>query len=681
MTTVSRETDALPGPDAAPTACPTVAVVGNPNSGKTTLFNRLTGLRAQTANFAGTTVSHRHGKARLGETTVELVDLPGLYSLEALTTDEKVARAALAGELPGRAAPDAVLVVVDATALERNLFVTSQVLELGRPTLVALNMMDVADREGLRVDVAGLAERLGCAVVPVSARKGQGIEELNRKLEQLIASPTLPLLESASCGCTRCSGCDFATRYDWAESVRSSTLEGDLERPGRLTDAIDRVLTHRIVGLVEFAAVMLLTFLLIFWLAQIPMDLIDGLFALAGQTVGTWLPEGDLRSLITDGLIGGVGGILVFLPQICILFFVLALLEDTGYLSRAAFVMDRLMHRVGLPGKAFVPMLSAHACAIPAIMSTRIIGDRRDRLATIMVIPLMTCSARVPVYAMVVALLFPRNPVMAAAVFAGAYALGIVAALAMAFCFKKTLLAGRTQPLMIELPNYRVPSLRNAIVLTADRSWSFIKNAGTTILVISLVMWAAATYPKTTVEDLSSAQQATLASIESTADVAPAERAAAAENYLQMVQLENSAAGRVGRFVEPIFAPAGFDWKISIGVMTSFAAREVIVSTLAVLYGLGEEGGDEEQSLLAALENAKRTDGGPVFTTATCLSLLVFYVLAMQCLPTQVVTAKETNSWKWPAIQFGYMTVLAYVAAVLTYQVAMLAGLTGIAGG
>jgi ferrous iron transport protein B len=360
---------------------------------------------------------------------------------------------------------------------------------------------------------------------------------------------------------------------------------------------------------------------------------------------------------------------LVFLPQICLLFFVLALLEDSGYMARAAFVMDRLMHRVGLPGKAFVPLLSAHACAIPAIMSTRVIEDRRDRLATILVIPLMSCSARVPVYVMVTALIFPHDAVRASLLFAGAYALGIVAALAMAWVFKKSLLKGPTRPLVIELPSYRRPSLRNALLLTYDRAAAFVTTAGTTILVISLVLWALATYPKTPVEQMPADVQARLSALQAAGNTV------AANHLIEQTQLENSFAGRLGHAIEPVFAPLGLDWKMSVGVVTSFAAREVIVSTLGILYGLGPEAADSPQTITESLRSSARADGTPVFTAATCLSLLVFYALAMQCLPTQAVARRETGGWKWPLVQLGYMTALAYTAALVTYQAASAAGL------
>ncbi|NOY42068.1 MAG: ferrous iron transport protein B [Planctomycetes bacterium] len=642
----------------------TIALVGNPNAGKTSVFNRLTGLRAQTANFPGTTVEHRRGRIELGGQTVTLLDLPGLYTLDAVTPDERVAVDALEGKLSGWSQLDAVLVILDATNLERNLFLASQVLDRKLPTVVALNMIDITEKHNLHFDLEELCERLGCPVVAISARSGRGMDVLSSKLAELLRNQNVPVTPPDLASCSSCSGCQYSARYDWAENVSAATSHGDTSAHGRLTEAIDRILTHKVVGLGCFAAIMVLTFIIIFWMAQYPMDLIDGWFGLASQTVGKWLPAGDFSSLVTDGIIGGVGGMLVFLPQICMLFFMLALLEDSGYLARAAFVMDRLMHRVGLPGKAFVPLLSAHACAIPAIMSARVIEDRRDRLATILVLPLMTCSARLPVYAMVMGLLFPTDPVKASLLFAAAYALGIVTTLVMAWVFKQTLLKGKTRPLVIELPNYRVPSLRNALLLMYDRAMAFVKSVGTTIMMISLIVWALATYPKTPIEEMPTEVQSQIATFQANGETKKIDR------LISQVELENSFAGQLGRGVEPVFAPLGFDWKMSVGVISSFAAREVIVATLAVLYGIGEDGAEDGGLLIDRLRNSTHADGRPVFTTATCLSMLVFYVLAMQCLPTQVVTRRETGSWKWPLLQLGYMSVLAYVAALVTYQVA-----------
>jgi len=650
-----------------------VALAGNPNAGKTTLFNALTGLRAKTANFPGTTVEWRSGRVTMGGQVVELLDLPGLYSLAATTPEEQVARDALDGKAAGQTKPTAIVLIVDATNLERNLYLVSQILELDIPTIVALNMVDLAQKKGIHIETDELARQLGCSVVPITARTGWGVDQLRREVELIVkqatperVSPSVPL-PTAACAC---AGCPFQARYEWAESIGARCTTGQTTSSGSRTEKIDLVLTHPVVGVAAFFSVMFAVFAMIFWIAQYPMDWIDGLFTHAGTFVSQVIPEGDLQSLLVEGVIGGVGGLLVFLPQICILFFCLSLLEDTGYLARAAFVMDRLMRCVGLPGKAFVPLLSAHACAIPAIMSARVIEDKRDRLVTILVAPLMTCSARIPVYAMVTALLFRHEPIKAAMLFTAAYGLGIVAALAVAFVLKRTILKGDSKPLVLELPSYKLPSVRNAFVMMIDRAKLFIKKAGTVILAISIILWMLSTYPKSqpplelvemvrTAHNLESQGQTQLA----------ATMQKQANRAISRHALSNSAAGRIGRFIEPVIRPLGFDWRIGVGVISSFAAREVIVSTLSVVYGVGRDVADESpQTFYDTLRTAQRSDGSPVFTTATCVSLLVFYVLAMQCLPTQVVTKRETNSWRWPIFQLVYMTSLAYFASFIAYQ-------------
>jgi ferrous iron transport protein B len=648
-----------------------VALVGNPNAGKTTLFNSLTGLRAKTANFPGTTIERRLGHTRLADKRVRILDLPGLYSLTSANFEEKIVREALLGHLPNQPRPAAVVLLLDATNLERNLYLASQVLELGLPTVVALNMVDLVERSAIEIDVDRLSEELRCPVVSVVARTGRGIDLLRQELEHLISPGYSPKHPETGEGLCDCSGCPYKARYDWAEEVGARVTDGLGHTDGGRTDRIDAVLTHPWVGVGLFLGVMFAVFALIFWVAQYPMDWIDSGFGFVRSTLGEWLPPGDLQSLVVDGIVGGVGGVLVFLPQIAILFFFLALLEDTGYLARAAFVMDRLMRKVGLPGKAFVPMLSAHACAIPAIMSTRVIESRRDRLVTILVLPLLTCSARIPVYTMVTALLFPDRPIVAGLVFTGAYTLGIVAALVMAFVFKRTILPGETTPLVLELPSYKMPSLRSALLATMDRSRIFVKRAGTVILVISVVLWVLATYPKSAVPESALENVAIAERLEAAGrtDDASELRHQAAKTTAQS-GLEHSFAGQLGRLIEPVIAPLGFDWQIGVGILSSFAAREVIVSTLAVVYGVGEAAVSEEsESLSATLQAAKRSDGTPVFTFAASFSLLVFYVLAMQCLPTQAITRRETGGWRWPAFQLGYMTLLAYVSALSVYQV------------
>ena len=699
-----------------------VLLVGNPNAGKTSLFNSLTGLRAKTANYPGITVDLRKGRLRLGDGEVELVDLPGLYSLDAITPEEKVAEDALHGRLPNSAVPAAVVLVVDATNAERNLFLASEVLELGLPTIVALNLMDAARSSGIKIDVPQLSKELKCPVIPVSGRTGEGIDALRAAVVELVSDKQGHAAPDDRQSCTAgCAGCQFGARYEWAERTAQAAVHTP-ETHGSTTEAIDRFLTRPFIGIVGFLGVMLLVFYLIFVLADVPMGWIEEGFGwvaasaatlipesggglplraciflsvagicllglrvsgmklkwwnaalvVAGSVFASLLPLADFRSLVVDGVIGGVGGVIVFLPQICILFFFISILEDSGYLARAAFVMERVMRSVGLPGKAFVPMLSAHACAIPGIMASRVIEDWRDRLVTILVLPLLTCSARLPVYAMVATLLFGSSPLKAAGVFLAAYLLGIVAALATAFWLKKSILRGETVPLVLELPAYRLPSLRNAFITMADRAGIFIRNAGTVILLISVTLWAMANYPKISESNLPSSVALQLTSLEDEATSPEMAASLAAQDgddlHLARAQLSHSIAGRIGRAVEPIFSPLGFDWKINIGVLSSFAAREVIVSTMAILYGIGEDAAEDTSNLTAVLRRQTRADGSPVFTTATSLSLLVFYVLAMQCLPTQVVTRRETGSWKWALFQLGYMTVLAYTAALLVYQ-------------
>jgi ferrous iron transport protein B len=656
---------------------PTVALVGSPNTGKTTLFNALTGLRAQTANFPGTTVERRIGVATLGETLVDLVDLPGIYSLTAATPDEQVTADALHGRMPGVAAPDLVVLMADADNLERSLFVASQLLERELPLVVALNMMDIAKRHGLHIEPDAMARELGCPVIPLVARTGEGVEALKAVIANgLHGEATRVPLAAPAPACGACGGCPFQQRYSWSDAVAARCVKAPRVAPGRRTERIDRVLTHPAVGVGAFMAVMLAVFYLIFSVASVPMDLIDALFAGLGGWVAGRVPEGDLQSFLVDGIIGGVGGILIFLPQICILFFFLALLEDSGYLARAAFVMDRLMRRIGLPGTAFVPLLSAHACAIPAIMATRVIRDPRDRLVTILVAPLMTCSARIPVYAMITALLFPGQPGRAALLFTGAYGLGIAAALIMAFVFKKTILPGESKPLVLELPGYRIPSLRTTLLYTWDRAKVFVTQAGTVILVISMALWALSTYPKSNPPAAAERLVAESAARAAAGDSVGADTLAAEADALTARHaLSHSMAGRLGHWIEPVVRPLGYDWQIGIGIITSFAAREVIVSTLSIVYGLGADAADENaDSLYDTMRKATHADGRPVFTVAASVSLLVFYVLAMQCLPTQAATRRETNSWKWPLFQLAYMSALAYGAAFLAYQTLRLLG-------
>jgi ferrous iron transport protein B len=627
-----------------------VALIGNPNTGKTTLFNQLTGLRARTANFPGTTLERRVGSLILGGRRVELEDLPGLYGLAGGNGEERLARDALLGSA-GRPRPAAALLVMDQTNLARNLYLASQVRELGLPLVVALTMTDIARAEGLRVDARSLSAELGAPVVAVSARTGEGLPALRRALEQLLAAggaaSALPVRLAACAACAGCAAGSASARFDWAEDAAARVGAGPAQASARRTARIDRLLTHPVAGLACFALVMCGLFVALFALAELPMKAIESAVAQAGAHVARRLPAGDVNGFVVDGVLAGVGGVLVFLPQVCLLFFLLSLLEDSGYLARAAFVVDRWMSRVGLPGKAFVPMLSAHACAVPALMSARVIEDRRDRLVTILVVPLLTCSARLPVYAMVTALLFTGRPLLGGLVFAAAYGLGIAAALATAWIFKRTLLRGDSRPLLLELPTYKRPSLRTAALAAADRGAVFLRKAGTVILVLSTAMWALSTYPRLPEARLRAASP----------DTAAAQR------------LEYALAGRIGKAVEPVFRPLGFDWRIDVGVLSSFAARETLVSTLSVVFAVGDGAAEAGSTgLRDTLRAQRRPDGTPLFGVPTACSLLVFFTLAMQCLATLAVTRRETGSWRVAALQLAYMTGLAYTAALVTYQ-------------
>ena len=669
MTTVSLDVLKTDGPDGAGPQGLTIALVGNPNCGKTTLFNILTGLRARTANIAGTTIEQRIGRAEIDGRSVELIDLPGMYSLSDASPEQKIARRALTGEVANQPAPQAVLLILDATNIQRNLLLAGQVVELGLPTVVALNMCDLARKRGIEIDTHALGVELGCPVVAISARTGEGIPELGNALTLRLASEEAYALPEGLSACGRCGGCPFTARFDWAEQVDQRCARRPMGDHDPRTEAVDRVLTHPLLGVVSFLGIMFVLFALIFWVAGYPSDAIDWSFATLGGFIAETLPPGDINNMLVDGVIGGVGGVLVFLPQVCLLFFFLSLLEDTGYLARAAVVSERLMRRVGLPGTAFVPLLSAHACAIPAIMASRIIDNRRDRLVTILVAPLMTCSARLPVYTMLTALLVPSQPIKAALLFVGAYSLGISAALLIAFALNRSILKGKANPLVIELPSYKPPNIRNAFLSMVDRGRVFVMKAGTVILLVSIGLWATATYPKSAPPPQAVAMQQQAEQLEAAGQADEAEQLIAqAEKLTTSHSLANTIAGRLGHAIEPAIKPLGYDWRIGIGIISSFAAREVVVSTLSIIHGIGED--DGEELLYASMKNARGDDGNPIYTPATCLSLLVFFVLAMQCLPTSIVARRETGSWKWPVLQFAYMTALAYSAAWITFQIA-----------
>jgi ferrous iron transport protein B len=643
------------------------ALLGNPNTGKTTLFNRLCGIRAKTANFPGSTVEARIGRFQLDDAPCRIVDLPGLYGLNLDRPESVICKSYLAGNISLGPTPEAVLVIVDATNLQRNLILVNQALQQGRPAVVALNMTDLADRRGVTIDVEKLRHRLGCPVVRISARSGKGVSELRRAMR----TPGLASTELSD-------ATDARSAAAWAERVCEDCVSTDTPAAlaaERLNDRLDTLLTHPVLGLLFFVAVMVGLFYTIFTLATVPMDLIELLFAHLGGFVGSLLPPGAIHDLLVDGVVAGVAGTVVFLPQICLLFFLISILEDTGYLARAVFVMDRLMRRFGLPGQSFVPLLSAHACAIPAIMSARLIPDQRDRVATILVAPFMSCSARLPVYVLLVGVLFGKDrPFSAGLAFAGCYVLGAAAALLTALVVRRTILRGPSRPMVIELPTYKLPSLRTALMATLDRAWMFLRKAGTVIVAICIVLWWLSAFPQVDEPAAAAAKRVEAAAVAA----ADPERAATLEGEADRIAgrhaMAESFAGRTGRFVAPVFEPIGADWQLTIGVITSFAAREVFVSTLAVIFAGTDETDDE--AVLDRITGATRDDGTWLFTTPTAASLLVFYVLAMQCLPTLPVTARESGHWGWALLQLVYMSSFAYVAALLVHAGLGLAGVT-----
>jgi ferrous iron transport protein B len=678
-----------------------VALAGNPNCGKTTLFNALTGLRQKVGNYPGVTVEKKVGRfhGSHGE-PMELLDLPGTYSLQNRSPDEEIACDVLFGRREDTPEPDVIVVVLDATNLERNLYLAAQIFELHKPVVIALNMIDLAEAKQIRIDIDAMQKALGVPVIPTVASTGSGVialrqalsrtdlrapvahapmpEEIEAELEDLISALTadhpegraasraeailcLSLPERGDDGSRyspdviaqvqegqariRAAGEDpmaaaVEARYAWANEIVTQCVRRSTgEHVFTWSDRLDMVLTHRLWGWLLFLAVLGFMFFSIFTVAQYPMNWIDAGTAAAADWIGSWMPEGDLRSLLNDGVIAGVGGVVVFLPQILILFFFIGLLEDTGYMARAAFIMDRLMSKVGLHGKSFIPLLSSFACAIPGIMATRTIENPKDRLATILIAPLMSCSARLPVYGLLIAAMFPSREVSAwikAGIMLAMYLVGIGAAFGTAWLFKRTLLKGETPMLLLELPPYRVPVLQSVAMQMWQRSGIFLRRAGTVILALSIVLWALATYPKH-----------------------PDPKATPSE------ALSYSAVGRLGHAMEPAIAPLGYDWKIGVGLVASFAAREVFVGTMAIIHNIANE---EDQGLLQAVETDRWPDGRPVFTPLVCVSLMVFYVLALQCVSTVAIVRRETNSWRWPLFQIGYMTALAYLGALVVYQ-------------
>jgi ferrous iron transport protein B len=717
---------------------PRILVAGNANSGKTTVFNALSGARAQVSNYPGVTVSRSTRRIDLPDgSRAELSDLPGTYSLSAHSPEEAVAVDAVLGRRGEP--PDVVLVVVDAGALERGLYLVLQILETGVPAVVALNMMDEAASSGADFDTERLSAWLGVSVVPTVASRGVGLDALlqavadsvgltwrtdsvwhglpaeaerdvreveaaigasqlstcaaarrswalwgllslgpDDEIEGYLPSSVITAIDRVRAAATS-AGRDLdleivAARYRWIEHVIADVRDVSREDTRKWTDRLDGILTQRVYGLVVFAVVMGGLFEALFTWSE---PLIEGIEATTGflQTiVAAIMPAGMLRELLVDGVIAGVGNVIVFVPQIAMLFLFIALLEDVGYLARVAFVIDRVMGRVGLHGKAFVPMLSGFACAVPAVLATRTIESRRDRLITMLTLPLISCSARLPVYALVTAVIFAANERLfgifsvGAAVLFAMYALSVLATLGAAFVLRRTVLRGPRLPLVLELPPYRIPVWRNVLSITQFRVQKFLVDAGTIILAMTIVLWALLSFPRS--GDIASRHEAARAQVATSGAPASIRESQLAEidGREAAEQMQFSLAGRLGRAIEPVIAPLGFDWRLGIGILGAFAAREVFVSTMGIVFGI-EDADEESGTLRASLQGARRSDGSKLMTPLTGVSLMIFFVLACQCMSTIVVVRRESGGWGWPAFMFGYMSVMAYIASLIVYQV------------
>lgn len=718
-----------------------VALIGNPNTGKSTLFNALSGLHVRTGNYPGVTVDQRIGRVVWEGQAVELIDLPGTYSLAPRSPDELVAVEVLTGAA-SQPAPDLVICICNAAALERNLYLATQVQESGLPVLLCLNMWDAAQAAGLRIDCDELSKRLGIPVVPTSASRREGLNQLRSAALDLLRrtppsapprellspeiasaasnlqssfprlqglSPTaksflirralldpggsverllatrqgpeiLPILQRSrdllrDCG-QQLPAAEAQQRYSAIGQILAAVQSGGDRNRRTLTDRLDSLLTHSVFGLAICVAVLLLVFSTIYWFSAPLSDAVDaGLQALSDVVVSSMAP-GPFRSLLTDGVIAGVGAVLVFLPQICLLFLFIGILEDCGYMARAAFMMDRLMSLLGLSGRSFLPLMSSFACAVPGIMATRVIENRRDRFVTILIAPLMSCSARLPVYVLLIGTLIPDIrlfgnllPLRGLVLF-GMSTLGLAVAVPVAFLLRQTLFRGEASPFLLELPDYRMPAIRVVLHRVWESGWSFVSRAGTLIFATSVLVWAAGSWPGD-----QGARDRLLAQIEAIPDDDPAqaprlEQLSTELNSANAKLLENSLLGRTGRWIEPLVQPLGWDWKIGVGVLASFPAREVIIATLGTIYSLGGDVEAEDDGLRGVLQNARWPDGRPVFTIPAGLSIMVFFALCAQCVSTLMVIRRETNSWRWPIFCFVYMTALAWIGAWTTFTAA-----------
>jgi len=733
-------------PSPASTRTPLVALVGNPNSGKSTVFNRLTGIRQKTGNYPGVTVEKKSGAMSVGGRTFTAIDLPGTYTLAAASADERVVVDVLTGHAGLDTRPDVAVCVVDATNLMRHLFLTAQVADTGVPLVIAVNMIDAAHEKGMAIDLKLLSERFGVPVVATAASKNRGIDDLKHAIvealdkqpklnamdwpeavDQALAALRAALPEAQRERLTPAElqrilfdidsavadrvGWSAAQREQHVQQARRILKQGGLEptaaeptlryaflgektagvvshpevRKATGTESIDKLLTHRLWGLIIFAALMYLVFWSIYTAAGPLMDGIDWVFGTLGEWAGGFL-EGMpmLQSLVVDGVIAGVGGVVIFLPQILILFFFIALLEATGYMARAAYLMDKLFSWCGLNGKSFVPLLSSYACAIPGIMAARTIDNPRARLTTVFIAPLMSCSARLPVYVLLIAAFV--EPVygasIAATVLFAMHLLGLVVAIPIAFVMNRLIFRTQRSPFVLEMPSYRIPNVRDVLWRMCERGLDFLKTAGTVIFAMAIIIWAMSYFPRspqvhtqvTQTFTQQIAQQQGVSVEDAAMTIATNEELTnELDHAIESAYLEQSILGRVGKTIQPIFAPAGFDWKITVGVVGSFPAREVIIATLGITYSLGGDVDEESEGLRETMAASVWPDGSPVFTLPVALAVMVFFALCLQCGATVAIIGREIG-WRWAITAFVFMTALAWVGAVATYQIGTAVG-------
>lgn len=696
-----------------------IALLGNPNSGKSSLFNQLTGLNQKIGNFPGVTVDKRSGVCVLPDgTSAEVIDLPGIYSIYPRSLDEQIVAEVLLDH-HSETTPDKIVVTADATNLKRGLLLLTQITDIGLPTILALNMMDLVAKAGINYDLKKLSQRLGVPVIPINARNGVGLDELKKVLSQPLSAPqksVFNIWDDAKAPVKELrekTGVDndyeayqfleqpkslkflskekqlvvdqirssynfFPGKFQGAETIQRYSIIQDLLNEVILKTAdhswknysgkLDRIVTHKVWGYLIFFAILFLIFQAIFAWATLPMDFIDAQFANLSSYLSNILPDGPLTSLLTDGIVPGIGGILIFVPQIAILFAFISVLEESGYMARVVFLMDKIMRKFGLNGKSVVPLMSGVACAIPAIMATRTIDNWKERTITIFVTPLMSCSARLPVFAILIALIVPNQTALGffnlqGLALMGLYLLGFVAAIGSAWVMKFLIRVKERSYLIMELPTYRVPKWSNVGYTIIEKTKAFVLEAGKVIMAISIVLWVLASYGPG--DELANARENVL---NESHNLRLTEQGL--EDRIAAYKLEHSYAGIIGKAIEPVIKPLGYDWKIGIALITSFAAREVFVGTMATIYSIGSVSDEDDATIKTRLKEEINPDtGGPRFTPAVGFSLLIFYTFAMQCMSTLAVVYRETKGWKWPALQLAYMTALAYISAFAVYQI------------